>query len=117
MPTTKKRINISLSPDLDIILSRIAKRDKIPQATKAVNLLELALEIEEDAILDKLASDRDLSGAHFVTHKRALVEFRRRLRIKEYTESFKKASLDAEMKNMAEDGLKDYSNQLDILEK
>jgi hypothetical protein len=69
MPTTKKRINISLSPDLDIMLSRVAKRDNLPEATKAVNLLEFALEIEEDLILDKIANDRDTLGARFMTHK------------------------------------------------
>ena len=33
------------------MLSRIAKRDNIPQATKAVYLLSIALEIEEDMVL------------------------------------------------------------------
>ena len=71
MATIKKRINISLSPSLDIMLSRIAKRDNIPQATKAVYLLGVALEIEEDMILDKIAGERDTKNARFVTHKQA----------------------------------------------
>lgn len=51
------------------MLSRIAKRDNLPEATKAANLLEFALEIEEDFILDKIASDRDMPGAGFMAHK------------------------------------------------
>jgi len=71
MATTKKRINISLPSGLDIMLSRIAKRDNIPQATKAVYLLSLALEIEEDMVLDKIAQERDMKNARFVNHKKA----------------------------------------------
>jgi len=71
MATTKKRINISLSSDLDTMLSRIARRDNVPQATKAVYLLGLALEIEEDIILDKIASERDAKNARFLSHKQA----------------------------------------------
>ncbi len=36
---------------------------------------------------------------------------------KEYVDSFKRASLDSEIKNMAEDDLEEYSNRLLILEK
>ena len=71
MTTIKKRINISLSSSLDTMLSRIAKRDNMPQATKAVYLLGLALEIEEDIAFDKMASERDTKNAHFLTHKQA----------------------------------------------
>lgn len=35
----------------------------------------------------------------------------------EYAESFKRASLDLELKNMAEEGMSDYSKQLSNLEK
>ena len=71
MATTKKRINISLPSNLDIMLSRIAKRDNIPQATKAVYLLGIALEIEEDIVLDKIAGGRDTKDARFLSHKQA----------------------------------------------
>ncbi len=47
----------------------------------------------------------------------ALTEFRKGVRRKEYTESFKRASLDPEMKNMAEEGLEDYLKQLIRLDK
>jgi len=48
--------------------------------------------------------------------EKALTEFRKTIRRKEYEESFKKASLDMDMKNMAENGLRDYFEQLTLLE-
>lgn len=68
MATTKKRINISLPSDTERALSRIAKRDMVPEATKAAALLKLALEIEEDDVLDSIASTRDTKSAKFVSH-------------------------------------------------
>lgn len=63
MPTKKKRINLSLPEHLAVFLESISVRDDVPQATKAVELLEKALEIEEDeyfaAIADERASDDD----------------------------------------------------------
>ncbi len=44
--------------------------------------------------------------------ERALTDFRRSIRRKEYEDSFKKASLDPEMKDMAGEGLGDYLEQL-----
>ena len=49
--------------------------------------------------------------------EKALNEFRKSVRRKEYAESFKKASLDMDMKNMAEDGMDDYFEQLTCLER
>ena len=71
MATTKKRINISVSKELDDVLGRLAKRDQVPQATKAEHLLRMALEIEEDQILDEMAAKRDTSKAQFVSHSSA----------------------------------------------
>jgi len=71
MPTTKKRMNISLSTDVEKTIARLAKRDQVPEATKAVQLLRLALEIEGDAVWDRLASERDTSRAKFISHKEA----------------------------------------------
>ena len=48
--------------------------------------------------------------------EKALTEFRKSVRRKEYADSFKKQSLDADIKNMAEDGLGDYFKQLAYLE-
>lgn len=73
MTTIKKRINISLSSNLNTMLYRVAKRDHMPEATKASHLLEVALSMEEDIILDKMASERDVKNARFVSHKQAWI--------------------------------------------
>ena len=70
MATSKKRINISVPADIDSIITRLAKRDSVPQATKAAHLLRLALEIEEDHVLDEIASRRDVRGTKFVLHSK-----------------------------------------------
>ena len=64
----KKRINISVTKEVDAAVSSLAKRDRVPTATKAAHLLSLALEIEEDQVLDALASRRDMPRAKFVSH-------------------------------------------------
>ena len=69
MPTTKKRINISISKDLDKALSIVAKRDNVPEATKAAELLRLGLEIDEDIILERIANERYRTAKKFLSHK------------------------------------------------
>ena len=64
----KKRINISVSKEIDAAMIALAKRDRVPLATKAVHLLSMALEIEEDQVLDALAAKRDTRRARFVSH-------------------------------------------------
>jgi hypothetical protein len=71
MATTKKRLNISLSKDLDSALAKLAKRDEMPQATKAEYLLRLSIEMEEDGVLNTIAEMRDNRSAKFVSHKSA----------------------------------------------
>jgi predicted DNA-binding protein len=68
MPTTKKRVNISLAPDLERALSRIAKRDNMKEATKAGELLRLALEIEEDVALATIATHRQNTQKKTLSH-------------------------------------------------
>ncbi len=43
----------------------------MPQATKALHLLGIALEIEEDMVFDRIANERDIKNARFLTHKQA----------------------------------------------
>lgn len=69
MPTTKKRINVSISKDLDEALSTAAKRDGVPEATKAAELLRLGLEIDEDMLLEQIASERYQTAKRFLSHK------------------------------------------------
>jgi hypothetical protein len=71
MPTTKKRVIISISKPVERALELLAKRDQVPQATKAGHLLETALELEEDRVWDQVATARDTKSARFVSHKKA----------------------------------------------
>lgn len=71
MATAKRRINISLPDDVNNALTLLAERDNVPEATKATDLLQLALEIEEDQVWDRIASKRDTKKAHFVSPRKA----------------------------------------------
>ena len=71
MATTKARINVSLSSDVEHAIIALAKRDQVPEATKAAELLRIALEIDEDVVLDTIANERDRKGVKFVSHKSA----------------------------------------------
>jgi hypothetical protein len=69
MATSKKRINISLPKDIEIVLGELADRDNVPTATKAIELIKIGIEIDEDEIWDKLAAERDTKDAKFISHK------------------------------------------------
>lgn len=71
MPTKKKRLNITLKKDVALFLEKIALRDEVPQATKAAELLEQALELEEDAYFSALAEKRLKEGGKFYSHREA----------------------------------------------
>ena len=70
MPTTKRRINITADKDVEKALTRSAKHDGVPIATKAADLLRIALELEEDlawaTLADKRASQKNVK---YLTHK------------------------------------------------
>jgi len=58
MPTLKQRLNITTDRGMRSVLARIAKRDCVPLATKAAELLRNALELEEDQYFTKIAEHR-----------------------------------------------------------
>jgi len=71
MTTIKKRINVSIESDIEEMLKRVAKRDQVPQATKAAELLRIALETEEDQVWASLAEQRDKKSSRFISHQKA----------------------------------------------
>lgn len=72
MSTTKTRINVSLSDELNSALKKLAQRDQVPTATKAERLLEIALEIEEDEVWNSIASKREKSkNTRYISHNQA----------------------------------------------
>ena len=68
MSTAKTRINISLPDEVKEALTRLARRDQVPESTKAARLLEIGLELEEDLAWDEIAVRRDTAGARFVPY-------------------------------------------------
>ncbi len=68
MSTAKSRINVSVPDDVKQALTRLAKRDQLPTATKAVRLIEMGLELEEDEVWDRIAASRDQKDAKLYTH-------------------------------------------------
>lgn len=71
MPTIKKRINITVSDELIAMLEALSKRDNMPVATKAKQLLEEVIEIYEDEIWAKMATSRDTNDAKYISHEKA----------------------------------------------
>lgn len=70
MPTKKRRLNITLNKDAAFYVKKIALRDDVPEATKASQLIELALEIEEDMYLSKISDDiLEKSKGKTISHK------------------------------------------------
>jgi predicted DNA-binding protein len=68
MPTLKKRINISVSPAVEEAVTRLAKRDAVPEATKVSELLTLALELEEDIFFSNLVHKRLSKKQKWISH-------------------------------------------------
>ncbi|MFW5853595.1 MAG: hypothetical protein ACOCU8_03165 [Patescibacteria group bacterium] len=71
MATIKKRLNITLSPEMERAIAYLAEKESMPQARKISELLKLAIELEEDDLLNSLATDRDKKKDHYITHKTA----------------------------------------------
>lgn len=71
MATIKQRINITTDPDLEAALKSAAKRDGVPVATKATELLAIGLELEEDFALGTIATNRTTKGSEFISHEQA----------------------------------------------
>ena len=67
----KKRINISVSADINRILMQLAKRDDVPVAAKTLELIKKAIEAEEDRIFDALANKRNTPNARYFSHDEA----------------------------------------------
>lgn len=64
----KRRLNITLAPDVEKLVSQIAKRDRVPEATKISELLRTSLMMEEDKALATLADERLYEKGRKLTH-------------------------------------------------
>ena len=70
MPTKKKRVNVTLPKPMAIFIRRMSLRDDVPQSTTIVQLLEQALEIEEDEYWDKRAESIEKKNKGWLTHEK-----------------------------------------------
>lgn len=71
MTTLKQRINITADRHVENALRLAARRDRVPLASKAAELLELALNLEEDLALAQLADRRLNRKVKFISHELA----------------------------------------------
>jgi predicted DNA-binding protein len=69
MPTTKKRLNITIDNDMDKHLRMLAEQANVPQATVTTRLLRDALEFEEDLRLGHIAEQRASDGSKYILNK------------------------------------------------
>ena len=58
MATTKRRLNITLSAEAEALVTLIAKHDRVPEATKVNELVNLSLALEEDMAFATLGDVR-----------------------------------------------------------
>ena len=68
MATTKRRLNITLAPDVEKLITEIAKRDRVPEATKISELLNISLMMEEDKAFSLLGENRLKEKGKKLTH-------------------------------------------------
>lgn len=71
MATNKKRINVTLDSEMEEVLDQLAKRDQMSQSAKALQLMKVAIELDEDAVLEEMAIKRDTKDAKFISHDKA----------------------------------------------
>jgi hypothetical protein len=69
MTTTKLRINITADKDIEEALVSSAKRSGVPTASKAVELLRIALELEEDLAWVKIIEQRTAKKVKLLSHE------------------------------------------------
>ncbi len=71
MPTSKTRINLTVPEDVERAVQILAKRDHSTLASKTLELLRRALEIEEDASLLRVVKVREKTAqrGQYLTHK------------------------------------------------
>jgi len=68
MSTIKKRLNITLTPEMDEFITFLAKKDGVPQATKISQILQKTLEDMEDQILLEIALEREKENNTWISH-------------------------------------------------
>ena len=68
MPTDKPRIQVTLTEDIDGILSHVAKTKGKSKSAIAADLIQEALEIQEDRAFAALAEKRERENETWLNH-------------------------------------------------
>lgn len=71
MPTTKTRINLTVPAKMERQLHSLAKREGRSVSTTALDLIQRALETEEDTVLLDITKKREHAHPQTVSHARA----------------------------------------------
>jgi len=71
MPTTKKRINITVDDDVYEALEHLAKKRDEPVAGVGLDLIEEALEYQEDLYFSRIADERLTKKERRIPHLKA----------------------------------------------
>ena len=71
MPTTKRRINITVDEDVYEALERLSKQRAAPLASVGLDLIEQALEYQEDLHFSRIADERLDRQERRIPHKKA----------------------------------------------
>lgn len=71
MPTTKRRIQISLSKEAEEQLEHFADRDNTPIAQKVTQYMQAGMELEEDMVFTKIATERLKNRSETISHEDA----------------------------------------------
>jgi hypothetical protein len=70
MPTAKNRINMAVPNELFELIQLRAKRDEKSLASTAVELLDLAIEVEEDAYWNQFCDELDaIPNKKYLSHE------------------------------------------------
>jgi len=72
MPTIKNRVNLTVDPEIFAALGLLAKRRKKSLSTISIDLIEKALELEEDLYFSAVSDKRLIeSKGKRISHKKA----------------------------------------------
>ncbi len=73
MPTIKTRINVTVPDEVKVIFTQLAERDGMSVSAKVLDMALAYLEIEEDAVLNRVADERlaTVKDSDWVSHEEA----------------------------------------------
>lgn len=71
MPTTKKRLNITLPEDLQNKLEQASLDQSVSYSQKALEWIQLGAELDEDVYFTELMKERDTQSTNFISHESA----------------------------------------------